>query len=77
MVGGTFAAHGKTEQHLSRLHFLPDVYDEESIYLRSSDYIRTQESVQQLVAGGLYPIDKRPQDVTLKLRIRYSSSSAH
>ncbi|GAN09533.1 phosphoglycerate mutase-like protein [Mucor ambiguus] len=58
------------EVYINKLHFLPDVYDEESIYLRSSDYIRTQESVQQLVAGGLYPKDKRPQDVTLKLRIR-------
>ncbi|KAL7316637.1 hypothetical protein PS15m_005714 [Mucor circinelloides] len=58
------------EVYINKLHFLPDVYDEESIYLRSSDYIRTQESVQQLVAGGLYPKGKRPQDVTLKLRIR-------
>jgi acid phosphatase len=52
------------------LNYLPDVYDQESIYLRSSDYIRTQESVQQLVADGLYPEDKRPQDFELKLRIR-------
>ena len=58
------------EVYINKLHFLPDVYNEESIYLRSSDYIRTQESVQQLVAGGLYPKGKRPQDVTLKLRIR-------
>jgi acid phosphatase len=53
-----------------RLQFLPDVYDEESIYLRSSDYNRTQESVQQLVAGGLYPENKRPKGSILKLRIR-------
>ncbi|KAI8644322.1 histidine phosphatase superfamily [Parasitella parasitica] len=58
------------EMYINKLHFLPDVYNEEAIYLRSSDYIRTQESVQQLVAGGLYPEGKRPEDFTLKLRIR-------
>ncbi|KAI7888793.1 histidine phosphatase superfamily [Mucor mucedo] len=57
-------------QYIEKLNFLPDVYDEKSIYVRSSDYIRTQESVQQLVAGGLYPQDKRPSDFLLKLRIR-------
>ncbi|CEP20088.1 hypothetical protein [Parasitella parasitica] len=56
--------------YINKLHFLPDMYNEDAIYLRSSDYIRTQESVQQLVAGGLYPRGKRPEDVTLKLRIR-------
>lgn len=53
-----------------RLKFLPDVYDEKTMYIRSSDYIRTQESVQQLVADGLYPEGKRPQDFQLKLHIR-------
>lgn len=53
-----------------RLHFLPDVFDEKTLYLRSSDYIRAQESVQQLIAGGLYPREKRPSDFQLKLHIR-------
>lgn len=58
------------EVYINKLKFLPDVYDESSIYIRSSDYIRTQESVQQLVAGGLYPDDKRPKGTILNLRIR-------
>ncbi|GAA5807255.1 hypothetical protein MFLAVUS_000611 [Mucor flavus] len=58
------------EHYITKLNFLPDVYDSNSIYLRSSDYIRTQESVQQLVAGGLYPKPKQPNDFSLKLFIR-------
>lgn len=53
-----------------RLQFLPDVFNEENVYIRSTDYPRTQESVQQLIAGGLYPKGKRPEDFVLKLRIR-------
>ena len=56
--------------HLFRLKFLPDTFDEETMYVRSSDYIRTQESVQQLIAGGLYPENKRPSNFHLKLLIR-------
>ncbi|KAI8967087.1 histidine phosphatase superfamily [Mycotypha africana] len=58
------------EFYIDKLHFLPDLYDEKAVYLRSSDYIRTQESVQQLITGGLYPHGKRPDNVTLKLRVR-------
>ncbi|RCH77776.1 hypothetical protein CU098_000142, partial [Rhizopus stolonifer] len=57
--------------YIDKLKFLPDVYDEETTYLRSSDYPRTQESIQQLVGGGLYPQDKRPMDFTgFQLRVR-------
>lgn len=58
------------EHYIEKLKFLPDVYDQDSIYLRSSDYIRTQESVQQLIAGGLYPKEKQPKGTSLKLHIR-------
>ncbi|KAL0091912.1 histidine phosphatase superfamily [Phycomyces blakesleeanus] len=58
------------EIYVDKLGFLPDRYDEKTIYIRSSDYPRTQESVQQLVAGGLYPPTKREDDFKLKLRIR-------
>ncbi|OBZ84309.1 putative acid phosphatase SPBC4.06, partial [Choanephora cucurbitarum] len=59
------------EFYVDKMKFLPDVFDEESIYLRSSEYPRTQESVLQLIGGGLYPEHKRPMDFTgLKLHIR-------
>ncbi|KAI9030950.1 histidine phosphatase superfamily [Phycomyces nitens] len=58
------------EIYVDKLGFLPDRYDEKTIYVRSSDYPRTQESVQQLVAGGLYPPSKREDDFKLKLRKR-------
>jgi acid phosphatase len=53
-----------------RLKFLPDTFDEKSVYLRSTDYVRTQESIQQMVTVGLYPKEKRPQDFEFKLNIR-------
>ncbi|KAI9478618.1 MAG: histidine phosphatase superfamily [Benjaminiella poitrasii] len=56
--------------YIKKLQFLPDVYDQESIYVRSTEYNRTQESVQQLVAGGLYPEGKRPDNFMLKLHVR-------
>ncbi|KAG1438025.1 hypothetical protein G6F56_012821 [Rhizopus delemar] len=56
--------------YIEKLKFLPDVFDEEGVYIRSTDYPRTQESVQQLITGGLYPKDKRPEGFQLKLRIR-------
>jgi acid phosphatase len=62
--------YGQNLTKFYRLQFLPDQYDEKTLYIRSSDYIRTQESVQQLVAEGLYPKEKRPEDFVLKLRIR-------
>lgn len=52
------------------LKFLPDVFDQDAVYIRSTDYPRTQESVQQLVAAGLYPSDKRPEDFSLQIRTR-------
>ena len=53
-----------------RLKFLPDTFDENAVTIRSTDYQRTQESVQQLVAGGLYPIEKRHDDFVLKISTR-------
>ncbi|KAI8149180.1 histidine phosphatase superfamily [Fennellomyces sp. T-0311] len=58
------------EIYIQRLKFLPDVYDGDAVSIRSTDYARTQESVQQLVAGGLYPADKRNDDFVLKIRTR-------
>ncbi|KAJ8657497.1 hypothetical protein O0I10_006799 [Lichtheimia ornata] len=58
------------EIYINRLKFLPDVFDQNAVYIRSTDYPRTQESVQQLVAAGLYPSDKRPEDFTLQIRTR-------
>ncbi|KAI9255976.1 histidine phosphatase superfamily [Sporodiniella umbellata] len=58
------------EAYIDKLKYLPDVFDEETVYIRSTDYPRTRESVQQLIAGGLYPADKRPEGFQLKLRIR-------
>ncbi|KAG0168619.1 hypothetical protein DFQ28_005104 [Apophysomyces sp. BC1034] len=60
----------KTEEAGAWLKFLPDVFDDKSVYLRSSDYGRTQESVQQLIAGGLYPPEKRAPEFVLKIRTR-------
>ncbi|CAO3686612.1 unnamed protein product [Rhizopus stolonifer] len=56
--------------YIEKLKFLPDVFDEEGVYIRSTDYPRTQESVQQLITSGLYPKDKRLEGFQLKLRIR-------
>lgn len=53
------------------LKYLPEEWDEKAIYIRSTDYNRTQESVQQLVAGGLYPPEKRDESFRLNIRTRY------
>jgi acid phosphatase len=53
-----------------RLNFLPDMFDQKSVYFRSTDYIRTQESIHQMVTGGLYPKEKRRDDFVFKLTIR-------
>ncbi|KAI7857192.1 histidine phosphatase superfamily [Circinella umbellata] len=58
------------EIYINRLKFLPDVFDENTVTIRSTSYQRTQESVQQLVAGGLYPIEKRHDDFVLKISTR-------
>ncbi|KAI9322615.1 histidine phosphatase superfamily [Dichotomocladium elegans] len=58
------------EIYIDRLHFLPDIYEDSAISLRSSDYQRTQESVSQLITAGLYPPEKRPDDFVLKIRTR-------
>ncbi|KAI8097301.1 histidine phosphatase superfamily [Halteromyces radiatus] len=58
------------EIYIDKLHYLPDYFDEKQVYIRSSDYPRTQESVQQMVAGGLYPDGKRSDDSILQIRIR-------
>ncbi|CAO3687545.1 unnamed protein product [Rhizopus microsporus] len=58
------------EVYIDKLKFLPDMFDEDTVYVRSTDYPRTQESVQQLIAGGLYPKGKRSENFVLKLRIR-------
>ncbi|KAG2225334.1 hypothetical protein INT45_005578, partial [Circinella minor] len=55
------------EIYINRLKFLPDVFDENTVTIRSTNYQRTQESVQQLVASGLYPIEKRHDDFALKI----------
>ncbi|CAO3662946.1 unnamed protein product [Umbelopsis ramanniana] len=56
--------------YINRLKFLPDEWDEKAIYIRSTDYNRTQESVQQLVSAGLYPPGKRDESFSLKIRTR-------
>ncbi|CAO3620405.1 unnamed protein product [Cunninghamella echinulata] len=58
------------EIYIDKLNFLPDKFDEKMIYIRSTDYPRTQESVQQMVGGGLYPPIKRNNGDTLQIRIR-------
>jgi acid phosphatase len=58
------------------LKFLPEEWDDKSFYLRSTDYNRTQESLQQLVAGGLYPPEKRDEKFQLKIRTRYDDITA-
>ncbi|CAO3627275.1 unnamed protein product [Cunninghamella blakesleeana] len=58
------------EIYIDKLNFLPDEFDEKMIYIRSTDYPRTQESVQQMIAGGLYPPSKRNNGDTLQIRIR-------
>ncbi|KAI9492688.1 histidine phosphatase superfamily [Zychaea mexicana] len=58
------------EIYVDRLKFLPDIYDQSMVTIRSTDYQRTQESVQQLVAGGLYPADKRGDDFVLQIATR-------
>lgn len=57
------------------LKFLPDEWDEKAIYIRSTDYNRTQESVQQLVSAGLYPPEKRDESFSLKIRTRYNTDA--
>jgi acid phosphatase len=54
----------------ARYHYLSDIYDPKEVYIRSTDYARTQESVQQMFAGGLYPHDKRPDGAPIQIRTR-------
>ncbi|CAM0142796.1 hypothetical protein VKS41_002640 [Umbelopsis sp. WA50703] len=56
--------------YIDNLKFLPDTWDEKTVYIRSTDYTRTQESVQQLIAGGLYPENKRDESFKLNIRTR-------
>ncbi|GAB5592234.1 hypothetical protein Unana1_07134 [Umbelopsis nana] len=56
--------------YVNHLKYLPEEWDEKAIYIRSTDYNRTQESVQQLVAGGLYPPEKRDESFRLNIRTR-------
>ncbi|KAI8070942.1 phosphoglycerate mutase-like protein [Gongronella butleri] len=58
------------EIYIDRMQFLPDKFDASTVHIRSSDYPRTQESVQQMVAGGLYPAEKRDAGATLAIRTR-------
>jgi len=42
--------------YVDKLKFLDEkLSNNKSLYLRSTDYSRTLESLQQLVTGGLYP----------------------
>ncbi|SAL96061.1 hypothetical protein [Absidia glauca] len=58
------------ELYVERYHYLSDIYDPKEVYIRSTDYARTQESVQQMFAGGLYPHDKRPDGAPIQIRTR-------
>ncbi|KAI8332391.1 histidine phosphatase superfamily [Chlamydoabsidia padenii] len=58
------------EIYIEKYKFLSDRYDPKEIYIRSTDYARTQESVQQMIAGGLYPLDKRSANAPLQIRTR-------
>ncbi|RUP52187.1 hypothetical protein BC936DRAFT_138072 [Jimgerdemannia flammicorona] len=55
---------------LFRLNFLPRTFDPNQFYLRSTDYARTQESIQQLISAGLYPSQFRPDSFALKIHTR-------
>jgi hypothetical protein len=66
-------ANAKCDLHPpNSLKFLPEEWDEKAFYIRSTDYNRTQESVQQLVSAGLYPPGTRDESFSLKIRTRYS-----
>ncbi|ORX55726.1 phosphoglycerate mutase-like protein [Hesseltinella vesiculosa] len=56
--------------YIEKLGYLSDRYSSKEVYIRSSDYPRTLDSVQQLVGGGLYPADKRDAGTTLEIRTR-------
>ncbi|RUS16144.1 histidine phosphatase superfamily [Endogone sp. FLAS-F59071] len=59
------------EIYVNKLNFLPSTLDPRHLYLRSSDFTRTQESLQQLVAEGLYPKQNRPDhDFVFKIHTR-------
>ncbi|KAI7862245.1 histidine phosphatase superfamily [Spinellus fusiger] len=56
--------------YVDKLGFLPDTMDKNIMHIRSTDYPRTQESVLQMVAGGLYPSHKRKAGTAIELHIR-------
>ncbi|ORZ08631.1 histidine phosphatase superfamily [Absidia repens] len=58
------------ELYVEKYNYLPDQFDAKQIYIRSTDYARTQESVQQMIAGGLYPSEKRSDDAIIQIRTR-------
>jgi acid phosphatase len=60
---------GLRHLYVHQLHFLDKILNRDDIYARSTDYSRTIESVQYLLAG-LYPSDQRPPQSDIVLHIR-------
>ena len=66
-------AHFRT-LYVDKLKFLDkELSNSKSLYLRSTDFARTFESLQQLVIGGLYPSEYRPNSYVLDIHTRYST----
>lgn len=64
-------AHFRT-LYVDKLKFLDEkLSNDKLLYLRSTDYARTFESLQQLVIGGLYPSQYRSNSYVLKIHTRY------
>lgn len=56
--------------YVDRLHFLPDVMENnDAVYLRSSNRTRTIESLQQVI-HGLFPLDKQGQSFVPHICVR-------
>lgn len=52
------------EMYITQYHLLPDVYDDKTMYARSTDFKRAIDSADALLLG-LYPISKRPNNSTI------------
>ncbi|EXX70764.1 uncharacterized protein OCT59_020543 [Rhizophagus irregularis] len=63
-------AHFRT-LYVDKLKFLDEkLSNDKLLYLRSTNYARTFESLQQLVIGGLYPSQYRSNSYVLKIHTR-------
>ena len=62
--------------YIDKLKFLKERMDLQDLYVRSTDYSRTIESVQYLL-GGLYPFSKRDQGQDMTIHIRSALAITH